>query len=81
MKNKLIIIIVIAIISIIFIIVSQKGDNTLIIPGFTREQKIESPQPTPAPPVAPKEFKFDRSTDLKMELEKVNPEVLDSDFE
>jgi len=38
--------------------------------------------PTPIPtPNAPKTFQFDSSTDLEAELEKVNPEVLDSDFE
>lgn len=36
---------------------------------------------TPESPQAPKSFKFNSSTDLKMELEKVNPQVLDSDFE
>lgn len=29
----------------------------------------------------PKTFQFDSATDLKMELNKVNPQVLDSDFE
>lgn len=38
--------------------------------------------PTPIPtPNAPKTFEFDSSTDLEVELEKVNPQVLDSDFE
>ena len=40
-----------------------------------------SPIPTPLPPQAPKTFKFDSQTDLKAELEKVNPQILDSDFE
>ncbi len=40
-----------------------------------------APSETPAPPSAPKTFKFDNSTDLKVELEKVNPQILDSDFE
>jgi len=41
------------------------------------------PTPTPVPattPNAPKTFQFDSSTDLKAELEKVNPQILDSDF-
>ena len=37
--------------------------------------------PTPVPPNAPKTFKFDSSTDLKVELEKINPQILDSDFQ
>jgi hypothetical protein len=36
--------------------------------------------PSPAVPDAPKEIKYDRSTDLKKELEEINPQVLDSDF-
>lgn len=39
------------------------------------------PIPTPAPPVAPKTFQFDSLTDLQAELEKVNPQIMDSDFE
>ncbi len=30
---------------------------------------------------APKTFKYDRSTDLRAELESINPQILDSDFE
>lgn len=42
----------------------------------------QTPTPTPVSiPNAPKTFNFDSSTDLKMELDKVNPQVVDSDFE
>lgn len=64
---------------ILFLGLGQK--NRLVIPGFTQQPKVTQPSPTPAPPNSPKTFKFDSSTDLKAELEKVNPEVLDSDFE
>lgn len=38
--------------------------------------------PTPVPtPNSPRTFQFDSSTDLKLELDKVNPQMLDSDFE
>lgn len=36
------------------------------------------PQLTPTP--TPVEFKFDKNTDLKKELESINPQVLDEDF-
>lgn len=37
--------------------------------------------PQPSPQInQPEEIKYDSSTDLKKELESVNPEVLDSDF-
>lgn len=40
-----------------------------------------NPIPTPTPGPRPKTFIFDSSTDLKKELESINPQVLDSDFE
>ena len=44
--------------------------------------QIPAPSETPSPtPDVPKTFKFDSLTDLKAELEKVDPQVLDSDFE
>lgn len=50
--------------------------------GLNYEQKIEkTPVPTSIPSSTPTEFKFDASTDLKKELESVDPKVLDSDFE
>lgn len=42
------------------------------------------PPPAPAPvstPNAPKTFDFDSSIDLRQELDKINPQVLDSDFD
>ena len=56
----------------------------LIGPAFIQQitHSNSTPSPTPiAAPVAPKTFNFDSSTDLKVELEKVDPQVLDSDFE
>ncbi len=40
-----------------------------------------APTETPSNIVAPKTFKFDSSTDLKKELESINPEILENDFE
>lgn len=63
------------IILVLIWLLSGKKEGSLI--GST-------PNLIPAPivkPNAPKTFQFDSSTDLKQELEKVNPQVLDSDFE
>lgn len=38
------------------------------------------PTPSISPTVAPKTYKFDKSTDLKKELEDINPMILESDF-
>ncbi|OGE25001.1 hypothetical protein A3C26_01175 [Candidatus Daviesbacteria bacterium RIFCSPHIGHO2_02_FULL_39_12] len=50
---------------------------------FKEKTHLTNPvSPTPlATPAAPKTFQFDRNTDLRLELENVNPQVLDSDFE
>lgn len=63
--------------------VSNK-DRGLAGPTFMQQTTNQQPSPSPMPistPSTPKTFKFDNSTDLKMELEKINPQVLDTDFE
>lgn len=50
---------------------------------YTKADQAPSPSSTDVTPNehVPKTFKFDRSTDLKAELDKVNPQLLDSDFQ
>lgn len=72
MKKSILILIVLGIIVIIF----TNKDGRLIAPAT---QSLSTPMPT-ATPAAPIIFQFDKSTDLELELEKVNPQVLDSDF-
>lgn len=59
------------------------GKTDLAGTGFDRvfNQSTPVPSPTVAPPNAPKTFDFNSQTDLKAELDKVNPQILDSDFE
>ena len=56
-------------------------NSTLVSPlaKIFKPKVVIVSSPTPSP--KPKTFKFDSSTDLKAELETINPEVLDSDFE
>ncbi len=77
MKITSIIVITITIILGLGLIFHQEGQ--LVSPGFAiwNSKKVES-SPSSSPAI--KTFKFDSETDLKMELEKVNPAVLDSDF-
>lgn len=42
---------------------------------------IEQPTSTPTPTPTPIIFHFDKSTNLKSELETINPEVQDNDFD
>jgi hypothetical protein len=67
----------------VFLIFGKSGD--LVSPKIPLLINKSNPSPipegTPAPPNAPKSFQYDSSTDLEAELEKVNSQVLDSDFE
>lgn len=74
----------VAIMSTVFLVVKYGGnrDGDLVGSRFVSQTTNRQPSPIPIPtPSTPKTFKFDASNDLKMELEKVNPQVLDSDFE
>lgn len=80
-SRKILIICLLVILAVIFFPALVHKKNTLAMPGFIKQTKITQSVPTVAPSVVPKTFQFDRSTDLKKELEKVNPQILDSDFE
>ncbi len=93
MSKKLVVIIVIVLLvtSVLFMITRSAGDGkeALISPVVRKVFRQPVPALTPAPmPVSqtpsynpPKEIHYNGSTDLKQELESVNPEVLESDFE
>ncbi len=62
------------------------GSSGLVVPsmsGVYQQTPSPSPAPLPAQPAynPPKTFKFDAGTDLKAELDSINPQVLGSDFE
>ena len=85
MKKSYLLIIVISIsliLLIIFVLTPQGWKASLISPmGYENQQPDTISTTTISTPNAPKTFKFDSSTDLKAELESVNPQILDSDFE
>lgn len=68
-------IIIIILIMVITLILKnkQKKETILFDPGVTSIEISSSP--------TPQTFKYDSSTDLEKELESINPEVLDADFE
>lgn len=53
--------------------------SKLVGSDLTTSSSNLAPSPTAEP--KPKTFQFDSSTDLEKELEKIDPKVLDSDFE
>lgn len=84
MKRKNLIILIVVLVVIVGLILSIQKDQALSGPNFIQQvtNSQKTPSPTPAPtPNAPKSFQFDSSTDLEAELQKINPEILDSDFE
>jgi hypothetical protein len=81
MKNKLLIVALLAVVIFVVIKLVFPVKNKLVSPGI---DSIASPLPTAASvPVnnPPKEIKYDSSTDLRQELDSINPMVLDEDFE
>ncbi len=84
MKSKKILIAVsiLMIVGILWLGLNNRTSKDLVNPllGQSKPTPSETPFPNPTPAV-PKTFNFDSQTDLQAELEKINPEILDSDFE
>ncbi len=92
MKNKTLMIILILFLAVIAFFAISKyaagGKGLLVTPGLRSEagkaagQSAVTPAPTPQTPSynPPQEIKYDSATDLKKELESINPQVQDSDF-
>lgn len=78
MRNSLLIAATILLILIISIFLkgNQKSLEKLITPATPITVEI-----TPSPTQSPMPTSYNKSTDLKKELDSVNPEVKDSDFE
>ena len=73
MKKFIIFLIVILIIMVIVFILRPKQKLGAIPNSF-------NPAPSSSPIPTPREFQFDASTDLKSELDNIDPQVLESDF-
>lgn len=81
-KTSYIIIIVIVLALAILLVISvthPMWNSELVSPNLV-SLFLGKPKPTPSSASGPKTFKFDSQTDLKKELDSVNTEVLDSDF-
>lgn len=79
-KKILIAIILIILFTLGYLVINNnKKNNQLLSPNSKKVESFVAPSIIPSP--KPKTFKFDRNTDLKKELESINPEVLESDFQ
>lgn len=83
MKIKLIllVLIVLGILGYLVSVTLLKESPSQIISPQARNFTQVKATPTITPTPTPVEFNFDSSTDLKQELELVNPEVKKTDFE
>lgn len=73
-SKKIIIVFIIFLVVILVLVFSGRKSSPMVTP-------TSSPSFTPTPLPKLKTFQFDENTDLEKELEKVDPKVLDSDFE
>ncbi len=81
MKSNLhIILVVIAAVIISAWALFTKTTSSGLASPFAAVQILAPPTPTPSPSPTPIEYNFDKSTDLKTQLNSVNPEIKDSDF-
>ncbi len=84
MKSTLITVLLFIILIIVIVVVVHPQSSSLISPSLSAKNSqadAVTPTPTAVPPVEPQTYQYDRSTDLKAEFNKVNPQVLDSDFQ
>lgn len=79
MRKLILIILITLFVTIVanYVMSNKNRISNLVAPN---SRSTPTPSLAPAPPQTPKTFKFDSSTDLKAEWEKVNPQILDSDF-
>jgi hypothetical protein len=71
--NYIIILVTLFVIGGILLTVSKVSETKLVSPNFTPPMPSTSPRP--------KTFQFNSKTNLEAELDTVNPQVLDSDFD
>lgn len=81
MSRKIIIIAIILMVVFIWLVGKSGIQQRITAPGFSQTLGTSTPEPSATAPVAPTTYEYDASTDLEAELEKINPEVLDSDFQ
>lgn len=82
-----IIILIILAAGVVFFVTSRKTSslvNPVLKQGQSQTWPQQSPSSSPIPSTPsfnpPKQLQYDGSTDLKKELDSVDPQVLDSDF-
>ncbi len=84
-KNKFATIVIVLFLAVVALFTIVKytvnGNRVMVSPGA--KQAVDEQTSRPSAPLfnPPQEIKYDSSTDLKKELDAVDPKVLDEDFE
>lgn len=81
-KSKLITVSLFFLLLIVLFVIKYmiSGDKLLVSPGVTQVNNQPTGQPAISSYNPPQAIKYDSSTDLKEELESINPKVEESDF-
>ncbi|MBI2196856.1 hypothetical protein HYU45_04600 [Candidatus Daviesbacteria bacterium] len=83
-KNKILTIVIVLLLLVILLTIVRYLSNQnglLINPGVKKATGQSTVQPSTPAYNPPKEVKYDGSTDLQKELDSIEPQVLDSDFQ
>ncbi|MBI2019423.1 hypothetical protein HYS95_02000 [Candidatus Daviesbacteria bacterium] len=83
MNNKKFLIISLIILAAVILFFVTGRKNTQLVNPSLQQETVKQSSSEPSVPLynPPQEIKYDSSTDLKKELDTVNPQILDSDFE
>ncbi len=77
-KNKFLLLLVLALVGLVVVSIYLILSGTLH--GTSKTLANPNYEPSPSPSPTTKQFKFDKSTNLQKELDSINPEIKDSDF-
>lgn len=78
MKNKVIVLLLVVLVGlVIYFLINKNNSDTLVSPGGLLYKVTPTPPSTPTPI----EYHFDSSTNLKQELNSINPKVETTDFD
>jgi hypothetical protein len=83
-KSKIpaVVAVILVVIILLTIVNNMNNKNGGLVSPFLGKAASKTVLPSQTPSYnPPKEIKYDSSTDLKKELESVNPQVLDEDFQ
>ncbi|MDD5416159.1 MAG: hypothetical protein PHE48_04110 [Candidatus Daviesbacteria bacterium] len=83
-KSKIVTaVLILLLVGVLFLFIKYmgKGDRLLVNPGVEKAASQSTFPPSTSSYNPPQEIKYDSSTDLKKELDSIDPQVLESDFE